>query len=284
MSVLEIIHANLPSFSTVNREIARFILDEPEMMLRLSSGELGRKIGRSQSSVVKFSQKLGFESYQGLKLAVSEANVRSRLPTSGEIHGSIGRDDPYAVVAEKMVAAKCNSIRQTMLANGEATFVKAVAALAKARRISLAGVGASSLAATDFAHKLQKFGFVVAQHDDSHTQMANAAMLREGDVLVAFSHAGMSIETVRISEHARSRGATVIVVTGPLQSPLVALGDIVIRTSAPADEIRSSSITARDAQLVVGDLLFVLLIQRQPDAYDYIEASEAAVARLKEPG
>lgn len=45
--------------------------------------------------------------------------------------------------------------------------------------------------------------------------------------------------------------------------------------------LRSPSITARDAQLTLTDLFFILLVHRQPDANDYIHNSEAAVSVLK---
>jgi isoaspartyl peptidase/L-asparaginase-like protein (Ntn-hydrolase superfamily) len=50
---------------------------------------------------------------------------------------------------------------------------------------------------------------------------------------------------------------------------------------ADEERVRSSSITARDAQLTLTDLLFILLVQRQADATDYIHNSEEAVSVLK---
>ena len=76
MSVLTKIAATLDTMAPADRQIGRFIVDNPDEMLRLSSVALAEQTGRSQSSVVKFAQKLGYPSYQQLKLAVSEAKAR----------------------------------------------------------------------------------------------------------------------------------------------------------------------------------------------------------------
>ncbi|MDF2389485.1 MurR/RpiR family transcriptional regulator, partial [Nostoc ellipsosporum NOK] len=76
VSVLNMISAKLDGMAPGDREIGQYIVDNPDQMLRLSTAALAGEIGRSQSSVVKFSQKLGYASYQELKLAVSEARAQ----------------------------------------------------------------------------------------------------------------------------------------------------------------------------------------------------------------
>lgn len=283
MSVLKKILAKLDTMAPADRQIGQFIVDNPDRMLQLSTAALAAQTGRSQSSVVKFSQKLGYASYQALKLAVSEAKAQEwQVPTS-MIHGTIEIGDSYVTILQKLIGSKLQSIQQTVAANAEADIVRALDALDHARRIHLAGVGASSLVARDFSYKLMKLGRNVMHNADSHVQMANASTLAAGDVLFALSYSGASIETLRIAELARQRGATVIAVTGLRDNPLSRVADIWLHTVADEERVRSSSITARDAQLTLTDLLFIQLVQRQPDAHDYVHASEQAVSALKSP-
>jgi DNA-binding MurR/RpiR family transcriptional regulator len=272
----------MESMAPADREIGRFILDKPEQMLGMSTSALAAATGRSQSSVVKFSQKLGFASYQDLKLSVSNARTaESHLP-GGFIHGTIERDDSFMTVVQKLVSSKLHSIQQTVAANSGAGLERALTALNAARRIHLTGVGSSALVARDFAFKLMKLGRAVIHDADSHVQMANAATLGPQDVLFALSHSGASVETLRISELAHSLGATVIAVTMPRDNPLSRVASIWLQSHADEDRVRSSAITARDAQLTLTDLLFILLVQRQPDAAIYIHNSENAVEALKQ--
>lgn len=281
MSVLNRINAKLDGMAPGDRQIGQYILDNPDQMLRLSTAALAAEIGRSQSSVVKFSQKLGYASYQELKLAVSEARAKDWQVPAGVIHGSIEVGDGYPVILRKLVGSKLLSMQQTVASNDEQHIDKALEALDRARRIHLAGVGASSLVARDFSYKLMKLGRNVLHDSDSHVQMANASTLGKGDVLFALSYSGASIETLRIAELARARGATVIAVTGLHDNPLSRVADIRLHTVADEEKARSSSITARDAQLTLTDLLFILLVQSQPDANEYVHNSEVAVSVLK---
>ncbi|MER9072247.1 MurR/RpiR family transcriptional regulator [Mesorhizobium sp. M0904] len=281
MSILKKIEAKLEIMAPGDREIGRYIVDNPDQMLRLSTAALAAEIGRSQSSVVKFSQKLGYSSYQELKLAVSEAKSQEWHVPAGMIHGSIEVGDSYLVILRKLIGSKLLSMQQTVAANTEHEIGKALEALNGARRIHLAGVGASSLVARDFSYKLMKLGRNVLHDSDSHVQMANVSTLGRGDALFALSYSGASIETLRIAELAHKRGTTVIAVTGLRDNPLSRVADIRLHTMADEERARSSSITARDAQLTLTDLLFILLVQKQPDANEYVHNSELAVSVLK---
>ncbi|MBB3289363.1 MULTISPECIES: MurR/RpiR family transcriptional regulator [Rhizobium] len=281
MSILKKISAQLESMAPADRQIGQFIIDNPDQMLRLSSAALAAETGRSQSSVVKFSQKLGYAGYQEMKLAVSEAKAQEWQAPAGMIHGTIEVGDGYLTILQKLLGSKMQAMQQTISVNNEADIEKALEALHDARRIHLAGVGASSLVARDFSYKLMKLGRNVLHDSDSHVQMANASTLGPDDLLFALSYSGASIETLRIAELASQRQATVIAVTGLQDNPLARVADICLHTVGDEDRVRSSAITARDAQLMLTDLLFILLVQRQPDANDYVHNSETAVSVLK---
>lgn len=281
MSVLKLLEAQKAGMTLADRQIAEFILDDPGRMLELSSAALAEATGRSQSSVVKFSQKLGYAGYQQLKLAVNKAKALEWHAPGGVIHGSIETSDSYVTIVQKLIGSKLLSMRETSSANNEEAVGAALAKLSSARKVLLAGVGASSLVAADFSYKLLKLGRTVLLNSDSHIQISNASALDESDALMALSHSGRSVETVRIAELAKRRGATVISVTGMQTNPLAELADIRLFTVADEDRVRSSAITARDAQLMLMDMLFIMLLRYQTDANDFIHDSESAVTVFK---
>ena len=284
MSILKSLSAQLDSLTAADRQIAQFIIDNPNEMLAMSSAALAEATGRSQSSVVKFSQKLGYGGYQQLKLAVNKAKALEWQAPGGVIHGTIDASDSYMTILQKLIGSKLLSMRETLAANNEHTIDRALDALVNARKVQLAGVGASSLVAKDFSYKLLKLGRTALIDSDSHIQISNASALNEADVLLALSHSGRSLEPLRIAEVAKKRGATVISMTGLHPNPLLDLADIHLFTVADEERVRSSAITSRDAQLMLMDMLFILLIRRQVDSHDYIHNSETAVTVLKARG
>ncbi len=67
MSPLLKIRAERDRMSAIERRIADFLLENAHLLRDYSSQQLASALGISQSSVVKFSQKLGFKGYPDLK-------------------------------------------------------------------------------------------------------------------------------------------------------------------------------------------------------------------------
>src|SRR4249920_535790 len=70
------IRAERDQMSAIERRIADFILTEAHLLRDYSSQQLANALKISQSSVVKFSQKLGFKGYPDLKYSIGESLAR----------------------------------------------------------------------------------------------------------------------------------------------------------------------------------------------------------------
>ena len=73
--------------SAIERRIADFVLENAQLLRDYSSQQLANALGISQSSVVKFCQKLGFKGYPDLKLSISEAVVRAGNGNDADVSG-----------------------------------------------------------------------------------------------------------------------------------------------------------------------------------------------------
>src|SRR5215203_2543695 len=76
MSSLLKIRSERDQMSAIERRIADFILDNAHLLRDYSSQQLADALRISQSSVVKFSQKLGFKGYPDLKFSVGQDFAR----------------------------------------------------------------------------------------------------------------------------------------------------------------------------------------------------------------
>ena len=75
MNCLIRIRQRYAGFAQSDKKLADFLLSQPDHARHLSSQQLASEAGVSQSSVVKFAQKIGFKGFPALKLAISEALV-----------------------------------------------------------------------------------------------------------------------------------------------------------------------------------------------------------------
>src|SRR5689334_5642723 len=116
MSALLKIRAERDQMSAIERRIADFILDNAHLLRDYSSQQLADALRISQSSVVKFSQKLGFKGYPDLKMSVGEAIARESGAARAVAPARIAsKADPHAALAESLWAAKARAEEETRL-------------------------------------------------------------------------------------------------------------------------------------------------------------------------
>ena len=177
-----------------DKKLADYLLLQPDTARHLSSQQLANEAGVSQSSVVKFAQKLGYKGFPALKLALSEALASQPESPSVPIHNQIRGDDPLRLVGEKLIKENTAAMYATLNVNSEEKLHECVAMLRSARRIILTGIGASGLVAQNFAWKLMKIGFNAAAVRDMHALLATVQASSPDDLLLAISYTGVRRE------------------------------------------------------------------------------------------
>ncbi|EHC76380.1 putative DNA-binding transcriptional regulator, partial [Salmonella enterica subsp. enterica serovar Montevideo str. S5-403] len=150
MNCLIRIRQRYPDLAQSDRKLADYLLAQPDTARHLSSQQLAAEAGVSQSSVVKFAQKLGFKGFPALKLALSEALASNPNPHSVPVHNQIRGDDPMRLVGEKLIKENVAAMHATLDVNSEEKLLESVTMLRHARRIVTTGIGASGLVAQNF--------------------------------------------------------------------------------------------------------------------------------------
>lgn len=278
MSSLLRIRQLYPRLALNERRLADFLLSQPDRARHLSSQKLAEESGVSQSSVVKFAQKLGYKGFPALKLALSESLADRDAIT---VHNHILSDDPLKVVGEKLLAEKISAIRATLDINSEEKLLETLQLLKNANRILLVGIGASGLVAKDFSWKLMKIGINAVAEQDMHALLASVQAMAPGDVLLAISYTGERREINLAAQEAAQLGVDVLAFTGFTPNSLQQSATICLYTVAEEQSTRSAAISSTSAQLALTDLLFMALVQNDPErASSHIRHSEELVKKL----
>lgn len=275
-NLLARLSAELERMSTNERAIAEAIMEAPSEVVGLSSQALAKKCNVSQSSIIKFCQKVGFPGFPALKIALSAETARSE--NAEQIHAGIFSDDSLGAVAKKLFASKISALSETMKANPNAVLDAAVTQISAANRIMILGVGGSALVAQDLSSKLAKFGKSVIAGGDSHIQLANLASFGAGDLLISISYSGTTREVQVAVEFAQVHSIPVLHIGAYHQIPRP---NVVLQCVADENVVRSSSIATRTAQMAITDLLFVLFVQGQGDVAQRISDSHGLVLKIR---
>jgi DNA-binding MurR/RpiR family transcriptional regulator len=264
-----------------DKKLADFILAQPDEARHLSSQQLAAEAGVSQSSVVKFSQKLGFKGFPALKLALSEALASNPHPQSVPVHNQIRGDDPLRLVGEKLIKDNVSAMHASLDVNTEEKLRESIDLLRNARRIVLTGIGASGLVAQNFSWKLLKIGFNAVVEKDMHALLATVQAMTEDDLLLAISYSGERREINLAADETLRVGGKILAITGFSPNALQQRASHCLYTIAEELATRSAAISSTSAQMMLTDLLFMGLVQQDLEhAPDRIRHSEALVKKL----
>jgi DNA-binding MurR/RpiR family transcriptional regulator len=279
MSCLTKIRAFQDELSPNERKIARFILESPALIRDYSSQNLANSVGVSQSSIVKFSQKLGYQGFPDLKLAIHEAVLL------GDKNGSAGEPvqetvDGHDSASDQLYRIKTEALRNTIELNEEKRLMAAVDVLERSERIQIIALGAGSMVARNFASSLIQIGKSVIAEVDTYIQLSSVATLGKGDAAFLISFSGQSPRMLEIVKQARKAGATIITLTNYNANPIRPLADVQLFSVSSVDEYEVPQIVSSTSQQFVADLLFSQLVRRSAQARELVARSRKAVESL----
>ncbi len=273
------IKALFDTLSLNEQKLASHILDSPEVIRDFSSQRLANEAKVSQSSVVKFTQKLGYKGYPAFKLAVIDALNNDDFNTHPD--DKITLNDDIDQLGEKLHQNKISVLNETKNINEANSIAQAMALLDQANRILICGLGGSALVGKDFSYKLQKIGKASISELDIHAQLASIASYGEDDVIFVISESGTTRELKEICNQATGNGCKIISLTQFAENPVSLQADVNLYSVAEKDSIRLSSILARTSQQYVIDMIFIALTQTSPEKRQYLEKINAIMETIK---
>ena len=126
-----------------------------------------------------------------------------------------------------------------------------------------------------------KIGINAVAEQDMHALLASVQAMAPGDVLLAISYTGERREINLAAQEAAAIGADVLAFTGFTPNSLQQCATVCLYTVAEEQSTRSAAISSTSAQLALTDLLFMALVQNDPErASSHIRHSEALVKKL----
>lgn len=218
--ILAAIQNDMNSFSKGQKAIAHFILNSYDKAAFMTASKLGKTVEVSESTVVRFAARLGYDGYPSMQKALQEM-IRNKLTSIQRIEVSndrIGNHDILSMVMQSDV----EKIHMTLEEIDRESFDSAVRAIGKAKRIYVLGVRSAAAIANFMCFYFNLiFENVVSVNTNSVSEMFEHILrVSEDDVVVGISFPRYSHRTVQAMEYAKSRGAKVIAITDSMASPL----------------------------------------------------------------
>jgi DNA-binding MurR/RpiR family transcriptional regulator len=218
--ILAEIQENMNTFSKGQKKIAAFILESYDKAAFMTASKLGKKVGVSESTVVRFAAELGYDGYPDMQRSLQKM-IRNRLTTVQRIevtNDRIGDQDLLSMVLQSDI----EKIRVTLEELDRSSFDHAVDAIVGARKIYIIGVRSAAAIATflGFYFNLIFDNVVMVSANTASEVFENLLRVGTGDVVIGVSFPRYSSRTVRAMNFARDRGAITVAITDSEVSPL----------------------------------------------------------------
>ena len=281
MTPLLKLRAERDQMSAIERRIADFIIENAHLLRDYSSQQLANALKISQSSVVKFSQKLGFKGYPDLKYSIGESLARGAA-AEGNAGGAAQRADPHAALAESLWQAKARAEQETRTINESATIDAIAAAIGRAPRVFLIGLGEDGIPARAFAMRLSLLGILTVHHFDAVLMTAGIASAGAGDVLLVFSEFGQQPALCKISRQFHEQRGVVVSVTRHSANPLRAHAGLSLLVSAHDERAHIEPLLYHSALRHLLDMICVLLADDDPRRLARLEANQERIRGMLE--
>lgn len=226
--ILTNIQSSMPGFSKGQKLIAKYILESYDKAAFMTASKLGKTVGVSESTVVRFAVELGYEGYPSMQKAL-QAMILNRLTSVQRIevtNDRIGDQDVVSMVLQ----ADIDKIRMTNETTDRAAFEAAVNAIIKAENIYIVGVRSSASLANFLGFYFNYMFDNVRLVTDSGTGSIFEEVVRVSprDVVIGISFPRYSSSTIKGIAYCHDIGATVIGLTDAVDSPVGKCSDYVL--------------------------------------------------------
>ena len=259
------------TLSKGHKKIADYIRNNYEKASFMTAASLGKAVGVSESTVVRFASNIGFDGYPELQKYLQEA-VKSHLTSVQRMDVAASRyggDD----FIDRAFMTDIEMIKQTRDSISREAFSKSAEAINKAKKIYILGVRSSAALASFAAFYLRFLYENVVLIDTSASSELFEQMFRisEDDVCIAISFPRYSNQTVKALSFAKSRGATIISITDGEMSPIASYATYLLVAKSSMVSFVDSLVAPLS---VINALVAASAREKRDDVYNDFKALE----------
>ena len=218
--LLAAISEKYSKMSKGHKKLAAYILKNYEKAVFLTAAKMGKTVGVSESTVVRFAVSMGYKGYPEFQKALEEM-VRNKLNSIQRMEVTYGRITQSQIL-ETVLQADMEKIKHTLEHIDQNAFEMALETILNARTIYIVGIRSCAPLASFLAFYLNLMFERVVQLNTNNSSELFEQMVRidNEDVIIGISFPRYSMRTLKAMEFANNRNAKVITLTDSIHSPM----------------------------------------------------------------
>ncbi len=255
------INQHYSKMSKGQKLLSSYIADNYDKAVFLTADKLGKVVGVSESTVVRFAIFLGYKGYPEFQKALEEL-VRNKLNSIQRMEVTYGRISQSKIL-ETVLQTDMEKIKNTLERIDQNVFEKAVDTILHAKHIYIVGIRSCAPLASFLAFYFNLiFEHVHLLHTSSSSELFEQMVrISSEDCIIGISFPRYSMRTLKALEFANNRQAKVITLTDSIHSPMNLYSDCNLIAKSDMASIVDSLV----APLSVINALIVALCMKKQD-------------------
>ena len=269
--VLQLIEESYKTFSKGQRYIADYICNNYDKAVDMTAARLGKIVGVSESTVVRFAMTLGYKGYPEFQKALEEL-VRTKLNSIQRMEVTYGRISQGEILTS-VLQADIEKIKLTMGSMDQEAFEMAVDTILKAKKIYVIGIRSCAPLDAFLTFYLNLIcDNVTAVNTNSSSEIFEQLIrINEEDVIIGISFPRYSMRTLKALEFASNRKAKVITLTDSVHSPMNLYSSCNLIARSDMASIVDSLVAPLS---VINALVVALCMKKQKEVVNTLETLE----------
>lgn len=260
------------SLSKRLKQIARYILDEPNDIALETLAVIASRCDVQPSTIVRFAKSFGFEGASQMQRLFRDGLLSNNMALGyservRQLNETTSKSTakPADLLAE-FVEGNILALQNLLQTVSRAEIRAAVDLIAKAHTVHVVGFRRSFPVASYLVYSLLQAGKRAVFVDGvAGLAMAQVQAIGPQDLLIAVSYHPYAGETVAVVEAARENGAKVLAISDSLVSPVAKPADLVLQTrESEVRKFRSLSASMCLAQALVINFAFEASKEKSP--------------------
>ncbi len=267
------INEKFNKMSKSHKKIATYIIDHYEQAAFMTAAKLGKTVGISESTVVRFAYALDYEGYPEFQEALAEW-VKDKLNSVQKIGAKYGKSTQSEILTS-VLNADMEKINDTIEHVDPQAFETAVDIILNAKHVYIIGIRSCKPLAEFLHFYLNMIRGEVYLLSSTSTSEIFEQMLRinEKDVIIGISFPRYSMRTLKAMELANDKNAKVITITDTIHSPMCLYSSCNLMARSDMVSIVDSLVAPLS---LINALVVALCLKRPEDVKRSLESLEYA--------
>lgn len=235
MSIKELITSNLASLSSGQRKVAEYILNNLNTFSYSTLNKLSKEISVSETTIIRLSYSLGFESFSQMQNTVQKEILSGR---EMETETNADTDNFF----QKTINHEISRISSWASELNEENLNSIIASLLQADKILILGARSSATAASWFGSILNRLlgnTEIISAFYDPRFELISEATPKT--VVFCITFARYTRWTYQYTEILKKKGAQIIAVTDSALSPILTIADKSVLVDSNVDDMGFNS-------------------------------------------